>query len=91
MHDAPLQIEVGDLGKVHPHVLVLAYDVSDRRRDLTVRQQARRHLIEQRVKQVVVSQIDQRDIDVLAPEPPGSRETTESFTSDHDPMTRIAV
>jgi hypothetical protein len=51
VHDAPLQIEPSDLRKRHPHVLVLAYHVPDRRRDLTGRKQARCHLIQQGLEQ----------------------------------------
>ena len=87
VHDVPLQIEPGDLRKLHPHVLVLAYHVPNWRRDLTGRKQARCHLIQKGLEQVVVTPVDQRDIDRLAPQPPGGGQATEPSTNDHDPMT----
>ena len=91
VHDAPLQIEPSDLRKPHPHVLVLAYHVPDRRRDLTGRKQARCHLIQQGLEQVVVAPVDQGDIDRLAAQPPGGGQPAEPTTNDHDSMTGIAV
>jgi hypothetical protein len=82
----PLQIEPSDLSQLHAHVLVLAYHVPDRRRDLTSRKQACCHLIEQGLKQVVVTPVDQRYIDRLAPEPPSGGQATKPSTNNHDPV-----
>ena len=70
---APVQVEAGDLGQLHPDVLVLANHVAQGRRDLAGRDQSGRHLIEQRLEQVVVAPVDQRDLDRLAGQPVGSR------------------
>jgi hypothetical protein len=72
-------------------VLALAYDVPDRRRDLPGGKQARCHLIQQGLEQVVVPPVDQGDIDRLAPQPPGGGQATEPSANDHDAMTWIAI
>ncbi len=43
-------------------------DVADRRRDVTLGQDPRRKLVEQRLEQVVVRPVDHRDVDIGAPQ-----------------------
>ena len=49
------------------------------------RQRARRHLVEQRLEQVVVRAVDQRHVDVGAPQPLRGGKPAEAAADDHDP------
>ena len=62
-----LEIEAGDLGQLDADVLVLAQDSPERRCDLALREDSRRDLVEQRLEEVVVRAVDERDLDVAFP------------------------
>ena len=47
---------------------MLDLELTDRRSDLGRREHRRRHLIEQRLKDVVVAAVDQDDIDIRVPQ-----------------------
>ena len=63
---AGVEIEAGHLGELHADVVGPAHDVAYRRCDLARREHARRHLVQQRLEEVVVAAVDQRDVDGLA-------------------------
>ena len=63
-----LEIEAGDLGQLDPDVLVLAQDSPERRCDLALREDSRCDLVEQRLKEVMVRAVDERDVDVTLSE-----------------------
>jgi hypothetical protein len=50
---------------------VLSHDVTQSGGDLTRRQQSGSGLVEQRLKEVVVSPVDEGDIDIFPPEKAG--------------------
>ena len=79
-----LDIEAGDLGQLDVDVLVLAHDAPERRRDLAHREDSRRDLVEQRLKEVVVRTVDERDLDVaLAQELRGEEAAEAAADDDH--------
>ena len=58
------QVDVGDLAEQHLGVLLLAQDQPGRRGDLALGDDARRHLVQQRLEQVVGGLGDQLDVDI---------------------------
>ena len=54
------------LGEQHLDVGLAAQDVADRRRDVAGRQPGRRHLVEQRLEEVVVAPVDHDDVHARA-------------------------
>src|SRR5262249_39157683 len=56
-------VNAGDLREEYADVSLLCLELTDRRRDLGRREDRRGHLIEQRLKYVVVTPVDQYDLD----------------------------
>ena len=48
-----LEVDVGDLAEEHPGVLLAGEDLAGRRGDLALGEDAGRHLVEQRLEEVV--------------------------------------
>jgi len=67
----------------HADVLRASQDRPDRRRDIGGGQGRGRDLIQQRLKDVVVAPVDQRDVDVSPREPLGRGEPAEAAADDH--------
>ena len=63
---ARVEVEVGDLGEHDAHVAVAREDRAQRIRDLARRERAGRHLVGQRLEQVEVAPVDERDVDVCS-------------------------
>ena len=61
-------VHAGGLGQHHGHVRLVAEDPSDRRGDVGRAQRGRRHLVEERLEQVVVRPVNDRDPHRGAPE-----------------------
>src|SRR5262249_6633827 len=61
-------INAGDLRQEDADVSLLRLELADRRGDLGGREDGGCHLIEQRLKNVVVAAIDQDDLDIGAPQ-----------------------
>jgi hypothetical protein len=80
---AGADVDVLDLGQHHAHERVVAEDVTDGGRDLALREDAGRHLVEQRLKEVVVGAVDQRHPDGLPLEGAGGEQPTEAAPDDH--------
>ena len=91
VHHLPVEIEAGHLGELHLHVLCLPQDVAQRRRDLAGRQDAGGHLVEERLEQMVVAPVDQRDLDVLDRAEQTARRQTAESTAHDTTTTRAAV
>ena len=77
-------IDRADVGQQHLDVRLMPQNPADRRRDVAGRQRRRRHLIEQRLEDVMVVTVEQRD----ANRRPGERarrvESAESAADDDD-------
>ena len=78
------RIDGARLGEQHADVLLLPQDPPDRRRDVAGREARRRHLVEQRLKQVVIAAVEQRDAHRRALQGLRCREPAEASTDDHD-------
>jgi hypothetical protein len=64
-HRLPLEVDVDDLGHHDPDVRLFAEDAADRLGDVRRREDRRRHLVEQRLEQVVVVTVDDDHLDRL--------------------------
>jgi hypothetical protein len=63
-HDlARRQVDARHFAQAHRHVALPAQDVAQRRGDVAGRQARGGHLVEQRLEQVVVGAVDQRDVE----------------------------
>ena len=62
---------------------LVAQHVAQRRRDVSLGEDPRRELVEQRLEQVVVGPVDERDVDVGPPQPLGGGESAEAAADDH--------
>ena len=92
LHDAALDVDAVDLRHQHRRVRVLAQQPPNRRRDVARRQHGRRHLIEQRLEEMVVRAVEQRDVDVRrCCSPRAASEPREAAADDHDARSRHAV
>jgi len=85
-HLAPLEIEALDLGEQYAHVAVALEDGPQRIRDLARRQRAGRHLVGQRLEQVEVAPVDERDLHGCGPQPACRLESAEAAADDDDPV-----
>ena len=85
MDDPAVEIEAGHLGQLDPDVLGTSHDVADRRRDLARREHPGRHLVQERLEEVVVATVDEGDVDGLAAEAPDREEAAEAAADDHHP------
>ena len=83
---AALEVDAADLGEDDLRVALVAEDVPERRRDVPLRQDARRHLVEQRLEEVVRLPVDQRHVDGRPAQRLRGGEAAEAAADDHDPM-----
>ena len=61
-HLPALQIEGAHLGQLYLDVLVTMQDPAQRRGDLSLRENARRHLVQQRLEEMVIDAVNQGDL-----------------------------
>ena len=83
---AGVEVEAGDVGEQHARVGLAAEDAAQRRGDLALGEDAGRHLVEQRLEQVVVRPVDERDLDGRAAERLGGVQAAEAAADDQDPV-----
>ena len=83
-HGARRDVDVRHLGEVHVEVRDVGEDAADRLRDLGRRQPRRRHLVKQRLEQVVVLPVDQHDFGRLMAESLAERQAPETSPEDDD-------
>ena len=85
LHRPSVQVEPRHLAQDDVHVLATAQHVPQHVRDLTRRHDAGRHLVQERLEQVVVPLVDEGHLDVArAGEEPGGRQSAEAATDDDD-------
>ena len=77
-------IDATDLREQHLDVRLPAQDPADRRRDVAGRQRRHRHLIEQRLEDVMVAAVEDRHADARAPQRAGGIEAAEAAADDDD-------
>jgi hypothetical protein len=75
-------VHPGDLGHRHRHIALAPEQMTDRRGDVARRQRGRRHLIEQRLKEMMIRPVDHRDADRRVPQ--GARGGQSSEAAAHD-------
>jgi len=80
---SPILVHARDFSQDHRRISLLPQDTADRRADLRRRQHGRRHLVEQRLKQMVVVTIDQERADWCSSESLGGRQAPEATANDH--------
>ena len=85
-HDPALDVDVGDLGEQGAHVRIAPNGAAQRGGDQAGRQDARRHLVEEGLEEVVVGAVDERDVDIRAVEPVDRVQPSEPAAHDDDPM-----
>ena len=85
------EVDVGDLAEDDAGVLLAAQDLAGRGGDLALGQDAGRHLVEQRLEQVVAGLADQRDVDVGLAQPLGGEQPAESGADDDDARAAAAA
>jgi hypothetical protein len=84
-------VDVDDVGQHAFDVPVALEDVAQRRRDLALGQDPGGHLVEQRLEQVVLGAVDERDHDVAAAQRPCGEEPAEAAPDDDDAVGRPAL
>ena len=92
VHHPPVEVEAGDLGELDRDVPRVAEHVPQRRRDLAGWQDAGRHLVEQRLEEVVVAPVEQGHLDPAdAPEEAARGQPAEATAHHHDPMAQLPL
>ena len=81
---AALDVDLGDVAEDGAHVLVAGEDVAGRRGDVALGEDARRHLVQQRLEEVVAGPRDEGDLDVLAAQGLRGEEAAEAGSDDDD-------
>ncbi len=85
-HAPALEIEARHLTEHHASVALALKDAAQRRGDLPGRQRTGSDLVEQRLEQVEIAAIDQRDLDRRAAQTSHRPQATEAPTDHHNPM-----
>jgi hypothetical protein len=84
-HDHPARwIDRRNLGEQHLHVALAAQHPADGRGDVAGRQTGRRHLIQERLEQMMIAAIDECNAYVAPPERLRSVQTAETTSDDDD-------
>ena len=81
-NDALFLIDVCDFSKQHSYVLLVTKNFADWRRNLSRRQDRCRHLIEKRLKQMVIGAVDESNFGWRTLKRFGSGQTAETSTND---------
>src|SRR4051812_16220050 len=85
-HGVSIEVKPHDLRELDPGVPLPPQDVSDRRRDLALRENPRRDLVEQRLEQVVIDPVDQGDVDRGSPQEARGEQPPKPAANDDDAM-----
>ncbi len=84
--DAPFEVEPHDLRELDPRVSLPPQDVSNRRRDLALGENAGSDLVQQWLEQVVVDLVDKGHLDRGPLQQPGGEQTSEAAADDDHAM-----
>ena len=79
-------VDAAHVGKQRRHLLASAQQIADRPGDFRRRQRRGRDLVEQRLEQMMVAAVDQRDLDRRAGKPKGGFQPAETGADDHHAM-----
>ena len=86
LNRAGSNIDAGDLRQEYDDISLLRLELTDRCSDLSGREDRRRHLIEQRLKYVVVATVDENDLGIGVPQRVRRREPGKAAADDHDTL-----
>ena len=84
MQLARVEVEVGDLGQQDADVAVALEDRAERIGDLAGRERARRNLVGERLEEMEVAAVDERDLDRRTPQLRDRLEAAETAADDDD-------
>ena len=82
-----LQIEVEHLGKLDANILVPSKQTPKRRRDVALREDSGRHLVQQRLEEMMVGAINECDLNRRSTQEASCVQAPETAADDDDPMT----
>jgi hypothetical protein len=80
---AGAEIDIDDFAEDDPRIPLVTENFADWRRDVAFGENPRRDLTQQRLNQVVIRPVDDRDIDIGTPQCFRRREPTESAADNH--------
>ena len=83
---APVEVEAGDLAEHHPDVLVAPEDRAEWVADLSGRERPSGHLVGERLEQVEVAPVHQRELDRRGGQVRGGLQAAEAAADDDHPM-----
>ena len=86
MDRAGSKVDAGHLRQEYADVSLLHLKLTDWRSDLSRREDSRCHLIEQRLKNVVVAPIDQDELDIGVPQRVRCGDPGKTAADDHDTL-----
>ena len=86
LNRAGSNVDARDLRQKYAEVSLLHLELTDRRGDVSGREDRRRHLIQQRLKYVVIAAIDQDDLGIGVPQRVRRRESGKTAADDHDTL-----
>jgi hypothetical protein len=90
--DTPVYVKAGHLGEKHLHISIVTVDMAQRRGYLAGGKDASGYLVEERLEEVMVAPVDQRDIDVArSGQQPTCGESSKSTTYDHDTVPPASI
>ncbi len=84
-HHLAIQVDRRGLDQQYFDVLLMSEDAANRRSNIAGIEARCGHLVQQRLKQVMVPAIEQRDLDGLAGQLLGSVQPTKATSNDHNP------
>src|SRR5262249_26235151 len=84
LHNSIRHVDIDDLSQQHVYIPGPAKNRSNWSRNFSRRESRRGHLIEQRLKEVMVSAVNQRSSYRIFPQSPSRFQTTETASDDHD-------
>ncbi|HJY90513.1 MAG TPA: hypothetical protein VJ255_09550, partial [Candidatus Acidoferrum sp.] len=58
------EVDINDLAKYNIRVLLISEDIADRRRDVTLGENSRRDLVQQRLEQMMIGAVDNGHVDI---------------------------
>ena len=79
-------VDAGDLRQEYTEVRLLHLELTDRRGNLGGREDRRRHLVEERLKYVVVAAVDQHDLGIGVPQRVRRRDPGKAAADDDDAL-----
>jgi hypothetical protein len=83
---AGCNVDAGDLRQEHAEVSLLHLELPDGRGDFRRREDRRRHLVEQRLKYMMIAAVDQNDVDVGVTQGTRCGDSGKAGTDDDDAL-----